>query len=292
MVALIAAAPIAAKREIDVPPMRHRTCTILIASACAGRLRVFWKGISIDSRSSLPEWFGFRASLFIGLKNRLVKMPVFKSDQRVGSRAHNQHFKMNIFRPFAVSVVAVATLLALPGCNTARVQHTWTDPSVKQISYKRLFVVAPATSEVDRRAFEESLRESLPANVVPSFTALPTLAEVDGLARVRKALADADCDGLAIVRLISDKKDLSYVPNSLADYWGTGASIRRSLMVPAPATDLTKTVVAEVSLYNVKTEKLQWAGTIESVNLSNSSTLASEVAAAVSARLRAQGLIK
>ena len=60
--------------------------------------------------------------------------------------------KTSAFRPSLIAAVSLVSLLLMSGCNSARIQETWTDPSVKTLSYQRLFVNVTGGADVNRSA--------------------------------------------------------------------------------------------------------------------------------------------
>lgn len=192
---------------------------------------------------------------------------------------------------------AALGLALLPACNSARVQESWKDPSVEKISYTRLFVAVSAPSETARRTAETAMQQSIQLPVVTS-TQSGLAADAD-LPALKKALAGSGADGLAFVRVVSSKDELGYIPGApvpvpygtMGGYYGIRGRYPAPVMMTAPTPTVDRVVIIEVALYDVKTEKLQWTGTLESINPGSAAELGAEVAQAVGAKLRSQGLI-
>jgi hypothetical protein len=204
---------------------------------------------------------------------------------------------MNTTRTRAVALAVLGLSLLLPACNSVRVEDTWKDPSVQKISCSRLFLAVVAPAEASRRAAETALKDSITIPVVTaSESGLPASADI---AALKKAVAASGCDGAAIVRVVSSKDELGYIPGSpvpapyatLGGYWGMRGRYSTAVVMTPPTPTVDRVVLIEVSLYEVKTEKLQWTATLESINPGSAAELGAEVAQAVSAKLRSEGLI-
>ena len=194
-------------------------------------------------------------------------------------------------------LLAASSALLLAACNSTRIEDSWRDPSVSRIAYQKLFLAVAAPSEAGRRIAEESIRDAMPnTQVVTSYSVLSS-AELADLNRLKKAVADSGSDGLALVRFISDKQELGYTPGmtspylTLGGYWGAHGRYGTTVVASAPAPTVDRVVLVEVSLYDVKTEKLQWSGTIESFNPGPAAELGAEIAETVGKKLRKEGLV-
>lgn len=201
--------------------------------------------------------------------------------------------KTPALRTVLFAIVSLAAGLALSGCNSARVERTWTNPDVKHITYQRLFVNAGGTDEARRSAVELAIAKALPSTVVvPGHTVLKSPATLEQL---KAAVAASKSDGLAIIRLVSDREVKGTIPGepvpvypaSIDAYW----SANNQFVIPAIPSN-NRVVTINVSLYDVASGRLQWSGTLESINPSSATDLGGEIAKAVSAKLRSQGLVK
>ena len=114
------------------------------------------------------------------------------------------------------------------------------------------------------------------------------------LAEMKQAVAASHSDGLAIIRVVSDQEVRTTVPgeptptypSTIDAYWG-----RTQLVTPEIPSN-NRVLIINVGLYDVASGKLQWSGTLESINPSSATDLGGEIAKAVAAKLRRQGLVK
>jgi hypothetical protein len=191
-------------------------------------------------------------------------------------------------------LLALGFAFLLVGCNSSssvQVKDSHADPSVKHIGYKNLFIVVSAPTEKGRNAVENSIRRSLPnVKSVPSHTVLPSAASLQNLDLLKKTVSESGCDGLAFVRLLSDRKEERFqepvITLSRVGMFGYGG------LTEAPPPIIDHIVIVEVALYDTKTEKLQWTGTVEILNPGSASKTGTEIAQAVVAKLRTQGLVQ
>ena len=184
----------------------------------------------------------------------------------------------SLFRAIAAGAVL---LVALSGCQSTSIQSAWFDPAYTGGPMKKIDVVGVGSGNVsDRRVFEDIFAQKLGAagvDGVPGYTVMADDARVRrrrrSPARSRSRARRDSC----VVRLLGvDTKtqvSTTMVPGGGPGWgpgYGPGYGPYGGFYGPAwyPVTQVSQYDVAsvEASLYDVKTRRLIWSATTQTMN--------------------------
>jgi len=189
------------------------------------------------------------------------------------------------------SLCAVALLAA---CQTTTIKSAWYDTTYGGGVIRKVVVIASDGTTSDSRVFEDIMVQKFSAAGVmatPGYSTVPADSRA-AEGPFAAAVAATGADAVLMVRLlrIDTKTQVSTVmmPGPMWGPWG-GFYGGPGLY---PATDITQYDVATVesNLYDVRTKRLIWAATSDTINPRNVPQEAPNFADLLIAQLRARGL--
>ena len=204
----------------------------------------------------------------------------------------------------ATAAVAALLLVALSGCQSTSIQSAWFDPAYTGGPMQKIDVVGVGSNITDRRVFEDIFAQKLRAagvDGVPGYTVMGDDARV-AEAPFSSAVESSGAQGLLVVRVLGvDTKTQVYttmVPGGGPGWgagFGPGYGPYGGFYGPAwvPVTQVSQYDVAsvEVSLYDVKTRRLIWSATTQTLNPQSVATETPGFADLIIKQLVARGLI-
>jgi len=209
--------------------------------------------------------------------------------------------KTSLFR--ATAALAATMVMALSGCQSTSIQSAWFDPAYTGGPMKKIDVVGVGSNVSNRRVFEDIFAQKLGAvgvEGVPGYTVMPDEARV-AEAPFSSAIERSGAQGLLLVRLlgVDTKTQVSTTVVSAGPAWGPGYGPGYGpyggFYGPAwvPVTQVTQYDVAsvEVSLYDVKTRRLIWSATTQTMNPQSVAQETPGFADLIIKQLAARGLI-
>jgi hypothetical protein len=175
--------------------------------------------------------------------------------------------------------ITFAVLLGVAGCATTTFTSTWKAPDAAPFSAKRGdLVVAMVMSKVEstRRAGEDMLSAELQnrgLRPIPSFTLIP-IDQVGDKEKALAAIRDSGAVAVIAMRPLTVEKEQTYVPPS---YMGPGVGGPYGGWGPyysygwdaaySPGYVMTNTIVRiEVLVFDLRQDKLLWAGQSKTTN--------------------------
>jgi hypothetical protein len=191
-----------------------------------------------------------------------------------------------------LSLCAIALLAA---CQTTSIKSAWYDTTYNGGVIRKMVVIASDGTTSDSRVFEDILVQKFTAGgvmAVPGYSTVPPNSRT-AEGPFAAAVAATGADAVLMVRLlrIDTKTQVSTVmmPGPMWGPWGGFYG------GPGwyPATDVTQYDVATVesNLYDVKTKRLIWAATTDTVNPRNVAQEAPNFADLLIAQFRGRGLL-
>src|SRR5215468_3293858 len=191
-------------------------------------------------------------------------------------------------------LLVVCTLSGPFACATTRIETQWKDPktTAQDLAFRSVVVLAQVDDETTRHTAEDELARALEARpqaqargmrVVPSYTFIPA-AELSDVSAMKARVAAAGFDGAVVMRLVSDRQSVSYVPGREETMYG------RVVNIDPGYTRVDRIVRVETSLYSIAQQRRLWSGVSRTMNPSDVQGLVAEVARAVGKELAAQGL--
>lgn len=203
------------------------------------------------------------------------------------------------FLLLAFAPLAAAAVLALAGCNSTSVDDTWTAPDLTQMRFGKIMVVATFPDGAMRRAAEDAMQSELVrAEGVTSYSLLGAESDLKDLAKVSAVLKAAGVDGVVVMRPVSDRSEIIYIPGTMyprpyrtfRGYYSRDYALRPFFAEPGRyATE--RVVQLETNIYEVAGERLVWSGATTSTNPGNLRQLIKDAAAAIRAKLTEEKLV-
>ena len=198
-------------------------------------------------------------------------------------------------------LTAVA-LLALAACaGGTKFVNTWKAPDAAPLSVKQgdlVIAMVISKEETQRRTGEDFLSEELRQRglrPIPSFTLIPT-DQVGDREKAAAAIQESGAAALFVLRPIAVNKEQTYVPPTYmggpygggwGPYYGYGWGAAYS-----PGYVVTDTVVrVETLVFDLRQNKLLWAGTSETTNPERLDLFMKDLVKAAGAEMRRVGVI-
>jgi hypothetical protein len=170
---------------------------------------------------------------------------------------------------------------------------SWTDPSVKKLSFERVVAVALTEDGPTRRSAEREMAAIIGPKAVPSSQVIPE-ADIRDADKVRAKLTAEGFDGAITLRLVDAttkvKSARDPVPTAYYEVWGY---YRFAWVADRPPDYLTaeQKLQIECNIYSLQTGKLLWTGTSEVMQPHLVETAVQDVADLVRKRLKRERLI-
>jgi hypothetical protein len=197
-------------------------------------------------------------------------------------------------------------MLALAGCSPGtQLVNSWKAADAAPMTVKQgdlVIAMVMSKEETTRRTGEDLLGEELRQRglrPIPSFTLIPT-DQVDDREKAAAAIKDSGAVALISMRPIAVNKQQTYVPPTYmgpggpyaggwGPYYGYGWGAAYSY---SPGYVVTDTIVrVETLVFDLKQNKLVWAGQSETTNPENLGQFMRDLVKAVGADMRRKGLI-
>jgi hypothetical protein len=204
--------------------------------------------------------------------------------------------------PGRLALLALAALLAAPGCGTTtKLSTVWRAPAVPDAPYRKLLILGIGANDTQRRNFEDRLGGRLADHGVSAVSSYGPLPFQERLTepQIRKAVVDGDFDGVILTRLIGVDEKTTVVPPrtdvmpSAGFGYGYGAYYGMSWsVVHSPGYTVTHRVVhLETRLYDADSGELVWSALSETFDPDEPGDTIESATAAFVKRLAEDGLI-
>lgn len=203
-----------------------------------------------------------------------------------------------------VRLVALASLGMASCASGTRFNSTWKAPEAQPLNFQGQKVAAVVISpeEATRLGAEGELARELTrrgVNGIPAFNLIPP-NETRDPDRARTLFDQAGIVGVVVLRAVGSQKELTssggvgyWGAPSYASFWGPGYWGYGWGAVYDPGYIRTDTIVrVETLVYDLKADKLVWAGLSQSTNPESVDTLIHKLVAAAAAEMKKQGLIR
>ena len=213
---------------------------------------------------------------------------------------------MNVHKRTLLGAVCLALLLA--GCATTTFTSIWKAPDAKPLQFQAgdkvvAMVIAKSTSL--RRSGEANLADELDKRGlkgVPAYTLLSD-DEIKDEAKAKAAIEASGAVAAIVLRPQGQEQKVTSTPSTYygssyygspyyGGFWGGGYYGHGWGGVYDPGTIRTDTYVSiETVIYDLRQNKLVWAGQTKTMNPSDVESFVGELADAVSRELRASGMV-
>ena len=189
--------------------------------------------------------------------------------------------------------LAIGTLLAvtlLGACSMTRMKTTWTAPGVHRLQFEKVVAFVVIKDEVIRRNGEHELCERITS--VPCVPAFAVVRDADrgNVEKLAQQVDAAGFDGAVVLRYAGRRTEETYVPPTPAPLWGYYGYGWGTAYNPGYVRQ-NEFVDVDTTVYSVKNRELLWAGRTESMDPHDVRGTVGEIADAVAAEMRKQGLI-
>lgn len=201
-----------------------------------------------------------------------------------------------------VLVLACSLPLLAAGCATTSFTSSWKAPDAQPLLFKagdKVVAMVQAQSSSIRRSGEANLADELDRRGlkgIPAYSLLPEGTEKDE-ARAKVAIENSGAVGVIVMRPMGREQELTVIPGSYygspyyGGFWGGYYGYGWGGMYD-PGTVRTDTYVSvETLVYDLRQNKLVWAGQTRTMNPEDVESFVAELAEAVSQELRATGLV-
>ena len=192
-------------------------------------------------------------------------------------------------------LLGACAALMVAACASTSLQSAWYDTSYPGGAFKRILVVGVGSNVANRRVFEDIFAQRLSASGTQGIPGYQFLAD-DARANEpgwNAGIAQSGADGLLLVRLLGvDTRTHVYttmMPGPMygpyyGSWWGPS-------MVAVPQVTQYDIANVEISLFDVKTKRVVWAGTTQTFNPSTVAEETPGFANLIIGQLAARGLI-
>jgi len=210
-------------------------------------------------------------------------------------------------RHLTVVASSVICLLLLPACSTSTtVENETTAEGVTKLSFKKIVAIVPARDPKRRRAAEHEFKAKLTRVVViPSYTLIPSEADLKDLAKVRAAVQASGADGVVVLRPTSYHTESNTVREgsthnvtavtSFGGYYGGyysgDYSVSEYSYKDNDSVRSSKVLLIEAKLFEFPSERQVWTARVVSSDPSNPKQVISDAIDAIRAVMVRDNLI-
>jgi len=213
----------------------------------------------------------------------------------------------------AAACLTVACTFLLPGCSSTALENEGAVGGVTKLHFKKIVVFAPFRDVERRKTAENELKaKATRVECIPSYTILPTRADLKDLAKVRAAVRATGADGIVLLRPtyymteseVSEGKThnvTSVTGTSFGGYYGgyyggmmmgsADYEVRQYSYQDPDSVSNTKILQIETTIYEFPSEKRVWYGRVISSNPRNVRQLTSDAVDAIRATMVRDDLI-
>ena len=200
---------------------------------------------------------------------------------------------------FLAAALFAASLLLFAGCNSTSIDQTWTAPDVSKIKFTKIMVLATIPDGATRRLAEDALKAQITGvQCITSYSLLGANEDLKDVAKVSATLKAAGVDGIVVMRPISDKKEISYIPGTeypgpyrtFNGYYNPAYALGPFFYGPGVFTT-DRIVRIETNIYEAAGERLLWSGSTTSTDPIDLQQLIIDSVTAIRAELVKEKLI-
>jgi hypothetical protein len=202
------------------------------------------------------------------------------------------------------TVGLVGAAVGLLACASTTFNSTWKAPEAGPLNFQGQKVAAVVMSphESTRLGAEGELARELTRRGVegiPAYNLIPP-NETRDKEKAKALFTAAGIAGVVVMRALGTEKEITSSPGGYywnapyyGSFWGTGFYGYGWGAVYDPGYLRTDTIVnVETLVYDLKADKLVWAGKSQSTNPDRVDTLIKELVAGAAAEMKKQGLIR
>jgi len=194
------------------------------------------------------------------------------------------------------AALAAACALVLGACATTKFNATWENPEAQALSFKagdKVLAMVATKNDGMRRMAEDSLARAISARGlqgVPSYTVVPDELTKE---KARAAAGKTGAAGAVVMRVLA-KGTVSSSQLSRSSSYTVSWSGDSGWSAPYNPSDMRSdtALVIETLVYDLRQDKLVWAGQSRATDPSKVDSLVKELAEQTARQLRNEGLVK
>ncbi len=205
-----------------------------------------------------------------------------------------------------MAALAAVALVAAPVYANTKFKTAWKSPDATQITLgpnDTVLAMVITTRDDSRNGAEAALAQELEkrgVEAVPAYTVIPK-SLIQDAERARPYVEKAGCKYALIMRVVGQDMDIKgsgpqytsvytspYYGGLYGGYWGFGWGVAYN----AGNMEIDTKVSVETLFYDLRTNKLLWAGMSETVNPSTALKFIKDLVNKVGNEMKKQGLIK
>jgi len=205
-----------------------------------------------------------------------------------------------------MAALVAAGALAVSACASTSFNTTWKEPDTQPIQVQsgdKVLAMVISSNQATRRGAEVALARELSRNGaegIPAYTVIPDEA-VDDQSKAKPYIEKAGAQYAVVMRATGTDKEVSSTPSMMyGPGWGGyggfyGGFYGYGWGAPyayGGSTIRTDTIVhVETLVYDLKSDKLVWAGQSSTVNPSKAESMIKELVDEAGKEMRKQGLL-
>ncbi len=202
-------------------------------------------------------------------------------------------------------VVLICLTAMLSSCASVSMVDTWRNPSLRGEGIHKVLVVGFSPKQSSRVVYEDTLVSELSSHGVEgvaSYSVIPGNALPDWYA-LDRAVRRVGAQAVLTVQTIKVERQTTVQPSAIASpypgYWYPPAfpdwdfpGYYRSMAMYGPTYVTTYDIATmQVNLFDARSDKLLWAGTVEATDPEKVTRVGKELASKVVKALRKEGVI-
>ena len=205
-----------------------------------------------------------------------------------------------------MAALAAAAVVAAPAYAKTKFKTAWKSPDATQITLgpgDTVLAMVITTRDDSRNGAEAALAQELEkrgVEAIPAYTVIPK-SLIQDAERARPYVEKAGCKYALIMRVVGQDKDIKgsgpqytsvytgpYYGGLYGGYWGFGWGVAYN----AGNMEIDTKVSVETLFYDLRTDKLLWAGMSETVNPSTALKFIKDLVNKVGKEMKKQGLVR
>jgi hypothetical protein len=179
------------------------------------------------------------------------------------------------FSRIRITAALIAVALSMGGCAASKIVNQWHDPLYSSAGFKQIVVIGISKQASIRRSFEDEFvaqLKSVGTEAVPGYRFIKEEGQAEE-ARLLQAVKQTGADGAVITRLVRAERQTQVTPGHYDPFPAFGfyrwySSAWGGYYEP-PRVYNSEVYVSETSLYDLRRDRLVWAGTVTTTDPDN-----------------------
>ena len=191
-----------------------------------------------------------------------------------------------------ILALAVAALASSAGCVNTQLVNVWSDPAARgSVRFTHVMALVISKDQVIQRVGEDALVAQFQGTRATAAYRLISNEDLRNRERANQSLKAVGIDGVVTMRLVNSTRMTTWLPGAYPTFWGYYGWAYP--MVYSPGYLVTDQVVRlETDVYDLKDDKLVWAGMSDTFNPASTQSLVTEVSKSVVTQLKQLGFVQ